>query len=79
MIADARISYEPLDATVTEQIARYPQGTLVVFYGDYTPLAIREGHMVVKRVEQVNTPYREETPLTAVYTHPQKPVHLRLF
>lgn len=70
VIYDSRISYEPLNETVAATIARYPKGTLVVFYGDYTPLDRSDGHMVVERVEQVNLPYSADTPLTAVYTHP---------
>lgn len=71
MIYDSRISYEPLDETVASQIANFPLGTLVVFYGDYTPLGVREGHMTVARVEQVNLPYTAATPLTMMYADPE--------
>ena len=66
----AQITYEPLNESVAEEIAQFPLSTLVVFYGDYTPLGEREGHMVVERVEQVSLTYSEDTPLSESFTHP---------
>lgn len=70
LVYDSRITYEPLNETVAAALASYPTSTLVVLYGDYTPYGPHEGHMVVKRVEQVNTPYDSSTPLSMTYTHP---------
>jgi hypothetical protein len=69
-VHDAQITYEPLNETVAEEIAQFSLSTLVVFYGDYTPLGERQGHMVVERVEQVSLTYSEDTPLSESFTHP---------
>ena len=65
-----RPTYEAANETVAEALAQYPLFTLVVLYGDYTPPDDQDGHIVVKRVEQVNLPYSEDTPLSESYTHP---------
>jgi hypothetical protein len=69
-IHNAQITYEPLNEVVAEEIAQFSFSTLVVFYGDYTPLGEREGHIVVEQVEQINLPYHEDILFSEFHTDP---------
>lgn len=70
LILDALISIEPANETVAADLAQFQRSSLVVVYGDYIPYGFREGHMIAERVEAVNLPYSQDTPLSQSYTDP---------